>query len=224
MTGRRRTARSLRRHWQLYVLLVLPVAYFVIFQYVPMANNVIAFKDYNVVQGIWGSAWAGFEHFERFFANPVAWDLIRNTLMLSLYGFLAGFPIPIILALALNEVRLRFFKRTVQMVTYAPHFISTVIVVSMIILIFSPRIGFMADCPRLLRDATNLLADPDAFRHVYVVERHLADRRVLGDHLHGRARRHRPEPVRGCAARRGQPAAEDLARRPARASRPRSWW
>ena len=165
--GRRRL-RSVRRHWQLYLLLVLPVAHFVIFSYVPMANNVIAFKDYNVVAGIWGSPWVGFEHFERFFANPVAWDLIRNTLMLSLYGFLAGFPIPVILALALNEVRLRFFKRTVQLVTYAPYFLSTVIVVSMLILIFSPRIGFMADFLGFFGQSTNLLANPDSFRHVYV--------------------------------------------------------
>jgi putative aldouronate transport system permease protein len=166
---RRKTRRqNLRRHWQLYMLLILPVAYFVIFQYIPMANNVIAFKDYNVVDGIWGSPWAGLEHFERFFANPVAWDLIRNTLTLSLYGFLAGFPIPILLALALNEVRARFFKRTVQMVTYAPHFISTVIVVSMLILIFSPRIGFMANFLGFFGMDSNLLADPDAFRSVYV--------------------------------------------------------
>ena len=166
--SRRRNLRSLRRHWQLYVLLILPVAHFAIFSYVPMANNVIAFKDYNVVQGIWGSPWVGFEHFERFFANPVAWDLIRNTLILSLYGFLAGFPIPVILALALNEVRLRFFKKTVQLVTYAPFFLSTVIVVSMLILIFSPRIGFMADFLGFFGQSTNLLADPNAFRHVYV--------------------------------------------------------
>ncbi|WP_247047404.1 ABC transporter permease [Arthrobacter rhizosphaerae] len=165
---RQRRLRSVRRHWQLYVLLILPVAHFVIFSYIPMANNVIAFKDYNVVGGIWGSPWVGFEHFERFFANPVAWDLIRNTLMLSLYGFLAGFPIPVILALALNEVRLRFFKRTVQLVTYAPYFLSTVIVVSMLILIFSPRIGFMADFLGFFGQSTNLLANPDSFRHVYV--------------------------------------------------------
>jgi len=160
--------RNLRRHWQLYLLLVLPVAYFVIFQYIPMANNVIAFKDYNVVQGIWGSPWAGLSHFERFFANPVAWDLIRNTLMLSLYGFLAGFPVPILLALALNEVRARFFKRTVQMVTYAPYFLSTVVVVSMLILIFTPRIGFMADVMGFFGVNANLLSDPNAFRSVYV--------------------------------------------------------
>ncbi|GAB4000569.1 ABC transporter permease subunit [Glycomyces albus] len=166
---RRKTRRrNLRRQWQLYLLLILPVAYFVIFHYIPMANNVIAFKDYNIVDGIWGSPWAGFANFERFFANPIAWDLIRNTLVLSLYGFLAGFPVPVILALALNEVRLRFFKRTVQMVTYAPHFISTVIVVSMIILIFSPRIGFLADLLGFFGMSGNLLGDPDSFRHVYV--------------------------------------------------------
>lgn len=165
---RRRPLQRMRRHWQLYLLLILPVAHFVIFSYIPMANNVIAFKDYNVVAGIWGSPWVGFEHFQRFFANPVAWDLIRNTLMLSLYGFLAGFPIPVILALALNEVRLRFFKRTVQLVTYAPYFLSTVIVVSMLILIFSPRIGFMADFLGFFGQDANLLADPESFRHVYV--------------------------------------------------------
>ncbi|GAB3654386.1 ABC transporter permease [Glycomyces tarimensis] len=166
---RRKTrGRKLRRHWQLYVLLILPVAYFVIFHYLPMANNVIAFKDYNVVDGVWNSPWAGLANFERFFANPIAWDLIRNTLVLSLYGFLAGFPIPVILALALNEVRLRFFQRTVQMVTYAPHFISTVIVVSMIILILSPRIGFLADFLGFFGMSENLLADPNSFRHVYV--------------------------------------------------------
>nr|WP_211234885.1 ABC transporter permease subunit [Glycomyces arizonensis] len=167
---RRRQARgrNLRRHWQLYLMLVLPVAFLVVFQYIPMANNVIAFKDYNVVAGIWGSPWAGLDNFERFFANPVAWDLIRNTLMLSLYGLLAGFPVPIILALALNEVRARFFKRTVQMVTYAPYFISTVIVVSMLILVFSPRIGFLTEALGFFGMDGNVLADPDAFRSVYV--------------------------------------------------------
>jgi putative aldouronate transport system permease protein len=165
---RRSLERSLRRHWQLYLLLLLPVTYLIVFEYIPMANNVIAFKEYNVVGGIWGSPWVGFENFERFFANPVALDLIGNTLVLSLYGFLAGFPIPVILALALNEVRARFFKRTVQLVTYAPHFLSTVIVVSMIILIFSPRIGFMADVFGFFGMSENVLADPDSFRHVYV--------------------------------------------------------
>ncbi|WP_335992198.1 ABC transporter permease [Glycomyces sp. MUSA5-2] len=159
----------IRRHWTLYVLIAAPVLYFAVFKYVPMANAVIAFKDYNVVQGIWGSPWVGFEHFERFFANPVFWTLIRNTLLLSLYALLAGFPIPILLALALNEIRLRWFKRTVQMVTYAPHFISTVIVVSMAILIFSPRVGLVGDITGFFGvPETNYLGDPGFFRHIYV--------------------------------------------------------
>ncbi|GAA5204704.1 ABC transporter permease subunit [Microbacterium jejuense] len=157
------------RHWQLYVLVVLPLAYFAVFKYVPMANAVIAFKDYNVIQGIWGSAWVGFEHFQRLFSNPAFGTIVSNTFLLSLYALIASLPIPILLALALNEVRARFFKRTVQMVTYAPYFISTVIVVSMAILILSPRIGMLSTVTGFFGlPATDYLAQPDFFRHVYV--------------------------------------------------------
>lgn len=161
--------RSFRRHWQLYLLLLVPLAYFVIFKYIPMANTVIAFKDYNVVDGVWGSDWAGLKHFERFFDNPIFWPVLRNTFLLSAYVVLASFPIPIILALALNEVRLRFFKNTVQMVTYAPYFISTVVVVSMTILFLSPRLGIAADVTQFFGLGTiDFLSDPDYFRHIYV--------------------------------------------------------
>ncbi|MEV4363908.1 ABC transporter permease [Nonomuraea sp. NPDC004186] len=161
--------RSFRRYWQLYLLIVVPLAYFVIFKYIPMTNAVIAFKDYSVVDGIWGSEWVGLKHFSAFFANPVFWKLVENTFLLSVYFLLAGFPIPIILALALNEVRLRAFKRTVQLVTYAPYFISTVVVVSMVILILSPRIGLMDRAFGFFGvDAPDLLGDADYFRHIYV--------------------------------------------------------
>ncbi|RVX42728.1 putative aldouronate transport system permease protein [Nonomuraea polychroma] len=167
--GWRAARQSFRRYWQLYLLIVVPLVYFVVFKYVPMTNAVIAFKDYNVVEGIWGSEWVGFKHFSAFFSNPVFWNLVENTFLLSVYFLLAGFPIPIILALALNEVRLRWFKRTVQMVTYAPYFISTVVIVSMVILILSPRIGFMDRAFGFFGvDAPNLLADADYFRHIYV--------------------------------------------------------
>ncbi|MFI6738943.1 ABC transporter permease [Nonomuraea sp. NPDC050451] len=167
--GWRAARRSFRRYWQLYLLLVVPLAYFVIFKYIPMTNAVIAFKDYNVVDGIWGSEWVGLKHFSAFFSNPVFWKLVENTFLLSVYFLLAGFPIPIILALALNEVRLRSFKRTVQMVTYAPYFISTVVVVSMVILILSPRIGLMDKAFGFFGvNAPNLLGDADYFRHIYV--------------------------------------------------------
>src|SRR5438270_13638011 len=79
-------AKSFRRHWQLYLLIIPPLVYFVVFKYIPMVNAVIAFKDYNVVQGIWGSRWVGTKYFEQFFQNPVFWTLLKNTLLLSLYS------------------------------------------------------------------------------------------------------------------------------------------
>ena len=161
--------RSWQRHWQLYLLILPPLAYFAIFKYLPMINAVIAFKDYNVVAGVSGSPWAGLKHFNNFFGNPVFWQLIRNTFTLSAYYILASFPIPIILALALNEVRLRVFKQTVQLVTYAPYFISTVVIVSMTILILSPRIGLAGDVFGFFGiPAVDVLARADYFRHVYV--------------------------------------------------------
>ncbi|MFZ4895601.1 ABC transporter permease [Plantibacter sp. Mn2098] len=170
MTGRARAARSFRRHWQLYVLMIVPIAYFIIFKYVPMTNAVIAFKDYNPVQGIWGSPWVGWKHFEAFVSNPAFWRLLRNTFILAAYVLIASFPIPIILALALNEVRHRFFKRSVQMITYAPYFISTVVIISMTILILSPRIGLLNKGLNMFGIASvDFLGDAEFFRNIYVV-------------------------------------------------------
>jgi putative aldouronate transport system permease protein len=151
-------------------LLVLPpIAYFIIFKYIPISNAVIAFKDYNVVQGIWGSPWVGMRNFNAFFSNPVFWTLLQNTFFLSLYAIVVGFPIPIILALALNEIRQGFFKRTVQMVTYAPYFISTVVMVSMIILLLSPRLGIINQALGVFGiSSIDFLGNPDFFRHIYV--------------------------------------------------------
>ena len=167
----RRTAarRSLRRHWQLYLLIVVPLAYFVIFKYIPIANGVIAFKDYSPVKGPWGSDWVGFKNFELFFANPVFWTLVKNTFFLAAYTVLASFPIPIILAIALNEIRNGRFKKTVQLVTYAPYFISTVVVVSMTILVLSPRLGIVNEGLGFFGvPAIDFLGNPDYFRHIYV--------------------------------------------------------
>ena len=167
--GMRGLKRSWKRHWQLYLVILLPIAYFIIFKYIPMANTVIAFKDYNVVDGVWGSDWAGLKHFERFFSNPIFWPVLRNTFVLSAYVVLASFPVPIILALALNEVRSKFFKNTVQMVTYAPYFISTVVVVSMTILFLSPRLGLAGDITQFFGlGSIDFLSNPDYFRHIYV--------------------------------------------------------
>ncbi|MCT9930723.1 ABC transporter permease subunit [Planotetraspora sp. A-T 1434] len=160
---------SWRLYWQLYLLVIVPVAYFVIFKYIPISNAVIAFKDYNVVQGIWGSEWVGFKNFELFFSNPVFGTLLKNTFILAFYLVLASFPIPIVLAIALNEIRDGLFKRSVQLLTYAPYFISTVVAVSMTILILSPRLGIVNDALGLFGiPAVDFLGDPNYFRHIYV--------------------------------------------------------
>jgi putative aldouronate transport system permease protein len=161
--------KSLIKHWQLYLIVIPPSLFFLIFKYYPMLNAVLAFKDYNVTKGIWGSPWVGFKHFELFFENPLFWTLIKNTLLISGYLLLAGFPIPILLALALNEIRNDKFKRFVQLVSFAPYFISTVVMVSIIMLFLAPRLGFVNVAMNYLgMDAINFLGQPGMFRSIYV--------------------------------------------------------
>lgn len=136
-----RISRRILKHWEYYLLVLIPMAYFVIFKYVPMVGAQIAFRDFNVIQGMWGSPWVGLREFARFFESPSFWRLIRNTIFLSGYELLVGFPIPIILALMMNMVTGARFKRTVQMVTYAPHFISTVVIVGMLGVFLSKNFG-----------------------------------------------------------------------------------
>jgi putative aldouronate transport system permease protein len=134
-----------------------------------MANVVLAFKDYNVIEGIWGSPWVGFKYFTMFFNNPQFGTLIKNTLYLSVYQLAVDFPLPILLALCLNEVRNKFFKRMVQMVTYAPYFISSVVMISIMILLLNPRLGIINMLLRSLGfDEIDFLGDPEMFRSVYV--------------------------------------------------------
>jgi len=161
--------RSLRRHWQLYLIMLPALLYFLVFKYVPMAGAIIAFKDFNVIQGIWGSPWAGFKYFNLFFNNPVFWTLLRNTLTISIYALPTGFIIPIILAIGLNEIRDGFFKRFTQQVTYAPYFISTVILVSMTILLLSPRLGVVnLGLQALGQQPINFLGSPNLFASIFV--------------------------------------------------------
>lgn len=166
---RSKAGRSLRKHWQLYLLIIPPVLYFIIFKYIPMFNVVLAFKDYNVIKGIWGSPWVGMKYFDQFFHNPVFGTLLKNTLYISLYLLAASFPIPILLALALNEVRSGRFKRIVQLVTYAPYFISTVVIVSIIMLLLAPNLGIVnLMLGRLGLDSINFLGNANMFRSIYV--------------------------------------------------------
>lgn len=129
--------------WQLYVILLLPLLWVAIFSYGPMYGLQIAFKRYSPSAGIWGSHWEGLKYFETFFKSKISWDVIRNTLMLSLYSIAANFPFPILLALAFNEIKAQRFKRFTQMVTYAPYFISTVVLVGMMMLLMEPRVGII---------------------------------------------------------------------------------
>jgi putative aldouronate transport system permease protein len=131
------------RNWQLYVLLIPVIAYFVIFEYTPMYGVQIAFKDFIAKKGIWGSPWVGFKHFQRFFDSYFFWTLLKNTLGISLYQLVVGFPVPILLALMINEVRQSKFRKFIQTVTYAPHFLSTVVMVGLIVIFLNPNTGLV---------------------------------------------------------------------------------
>ena len=159
----------IRRNWQLYLLLLLPLIWLVVFKYWPMYGAQIAFRQYSPAFGIEGSPWVGLANFERFVNSFKFEPVIVNTLVISFYSLIAGFPIPILLALSLNQVRRRMFRNTVQMVTYAPHFISTVVIVGMLFQFLHPRVGFTAAIANMLgMDAPNWMGDPGAFRHIFV--------------------------------------------------------
>ncbi len=138
-----RFASGAKKYWQYYILLLPALVYFIIFCYGPMYGIQIAFKDFNAKLGIWGSPWVGLEHFKRFFEGVYCWDLIKNTLLISLYSLIAGFPLPIILALCVNELRTGWLKKTVQTITYAPYFISTVVMCSMLLSFLNPSYGII---------------------------------------------------------------------------------
>ena len=133
--------RDLRRDSWLYGLLIIPVAYYIIFSYIPMYGTIIAFKNYRIVDGIWGSAWVGLAQFRRLFNTPDFFNIVRNSLLLNVYTLVFGFPFPIILAILLNEVRSGFYKRLSQSVLYLPHFISWVVLAGIFIQMMSPSTG-----------------------------------------------------------------------------------
>lgn len=159
------------KHWQLYLFLVMPIVLVFIFNYIPMAGIQLAFKKYNMNLGIMGSPWIGFDNFKKFFRNYQFWRLLKNTLTLSLYGMLAGFPIPIMLALLLNSMNNLKYKKFIQTVTYMPHFISTVVMVGLIIQVFNPRIGLYGIIYSAVtgNNAPDVLGSASAFPHIYVL-------------------------------------------------------
>lgn len=135
------TIKRIIRNYDLYLLLLPTLAYFIIFHYVPMYGVQIAFKNFNPIKGIMGSPWVGFDNFERFFQSYQLGTIIKNTLGISIFELLVAFPAPVLLALMINQLTNERFKRLVQTVTYAPHFISTVVVVGIVYLLLSPKTG-----------------------------------------------------------------------------------
>lgn len=140
---RKQTLKLMRHNYQLYIFLIPAVVFIALFMYMPLYGLQIAFKNYRAGDGIWGSAWVGLKWFEQFFSTPRCWEIIKNTLVVSIYSLVAGFPLPICLAIILNYVKNIHFKKFAQTVTYMPYFISTVVLVGMMNLFFSPSSGFI---------------------------------------------------------------------------------
>ncbi|MDO5732925.1 MAG: ABC transporter permease subunit [Eubacteriales bacterium] len=157
------------QHYQFWLLMALPLLYLIIFHYIPLGGLVLAFKNYNARLGIFHSPNVGLTYFKQFLATPSSQRIIRNTFTLGFYSLLVGFPFPILLAVMLNEVRSKFYKKTVQMVTYAPYFISTVVMVGMLMQLFDLRNGIVN---RLVvacgGNAINYFGKPELFSHLYV--------------------------------------------------------
>lgn len=164
-----RLGKRLIKSWQLYVLVLPALVYIIVFAYAPMYGVQIAFKDYKVNLGIMGSPWTGLKYFRQFVTLSNFWQLITNTLALSVYSLLFGFPAPILLALLLNQLKYQKYKSFVQTVTYAPYFISTVVMVSMLNIFLAPTSGFVNNLIVMAGGkAITFTGRPEWFRTVYV--------------------------------------------------------
>ena len=167
-----RARRIIRGNWQLYMLVLPAFIWLVIFMYVPMYGVIIAFKDYNPSLGINGSPWAAplFKYFKNFFQTSIAMNSIWNTFILSLGVLMFSFPVPILFAILLNQVRNKSLRKTVQTLTYAPYFVSTVVVVSIMTIILAPESGFVNVIARFFTGRTYMfMTRPEYFRPVYII-------------------------------------------------------
>ena len=169
-TPGKRLGKRIASHWEFYLLLLPAIVITIIFKYIPIYGVQIAFRDYNPVQGFFGSPWAGWEWFERFFNNYNSVRMIRNTVLLSLYSILWTFPIPIILSLLINQVRSKKFQRVTQPVIYAPHFISVMVLCGMLKIFLSPYGGLINIIAQALGapQAVNFIDEASAFRTIYI--------------------------------------------------------
>lgn len=160
--------KKIMRHWQLYLIILLPLVHLIVFRYVPILGSQIAFRNYNFRDGVWGSPWCGLDHFITFFKSPQFVRVLVNTLVLSIYNIVATSIPPIILAIALSYVKNRFIKRTVQMVTYMPYFISTVLVVGILTQILSLGGPVNSILQTLGFEKINFMGEPGLFKTLYV--------------------------------------------------------
>jgi putative aldouronate transport system permease protein len=167
--SKRKRLKSIKKNWDLYLVVLLPLLYIIIFAYIPMYGAQIAFKDFNSAKGIMGSPWVGFKHFIVFFKSYYFVRTLKNTLGVSFYGMIAGFPFPIILAILLNSIGNKRYKKSVQMVTYIPYFISTVVMVSIIMQVLDMRSGLVNKVITLFGAKPVLfMAKPELFKSIYV--------------------------------------------------------
>ena len=162
--------KTIKRHYALYLMLVMPIFYFIVFKYIPIIGNLLAFRKYSVLHPFLGEAWVGIKYFKMFLSEPTFYNILRNTVILSVEVLCISFPVPIIFALLLNELKHVRFKRVVQTVSYLPHFISIVVVVGFVVQILSPTYGLL----NLIRvklgmEAINYMAKPEYFRPIYIV-------------------------------------------------------
>lgn len=162
--------KELNHNWDLYLLILPVVLYFIIFCYYPMYGAQIVFRDYRATRGILGSEWVGLEHFRRFFTGAYVGRLFKNTFLISLYSLVFGFPMPIILAIMLNEIRCVWFKKTVQLVTYAPFFLSTVVMVGLLTNYLSLNGGLVNQIiEQFGGEPISFMMEPSMFKTIYVV-------------------------------------------------------
>ena len=164
--GRYRLSKTELQFW---IIVAVPLLYILLYCYVPMGGIILAFKDYSIRKGIWGSEWVGLRYFRQFLTSPSSLNVIKNTLILGIYSLVVTFPLPIVLAIMLNEMRSLKYKKFIQMVTYAPYFISTVVFVGMLMQLFSQRTGIVnVLLKKIGMDPVNFLGNSSCFRSLYV--------------------------------------------------------
>lgn len=172
-TGLRKVGlrRYMKKYWPLYAMMVLPVIYFIVFKYLPMFGNILAFRRYRPGMSPWGEEWAGLRYFKLFMRDPMFWSAFKNTLVLSLLNLLVNFFLPILFAILLNEVRAKRFKKFVQTISYMPRFISTVVVITILGELLSPSSGLVN---LFLKNAFGMepiyfMNEPGWFRIIYIL-------------------------------------------------------